>query len=156
MSKSTRVFGFCFCSCDLEFSCAYSVFYSYFYSFSTAALLINLFFLYFLWTRNLLCMAYQVHFLKGKLFYKDYCPNSFEMSLLNCVPCVSYVPTCQKHANFSFFCANIPINIPTCQFFNLACQRAKRGANFSISPAKRHTNFSFIFHFSIFEFFNYA
>ena len=51
---------------------------------------------------------------------------------------VVYVPTCQKRANFSFLRVNVPINLPTChtacQFFNLECQRAKRGANFSNIP----------------------
>ena len=46
------------------------------------------------------------------------------------------VPACQKHANFSLLHANMPINVPTCyttsQCFNLACQRAKRLANFSV------------------------
>ena len=38
------------------------------------------------------------------------------------------VLTCQSRANFSTWPASIP---KTCQFFNLACQRAKRRANFS-------------------------
>ena len=77
------------------------------------------------------------------------------MSLLNCVPCVSacqrasvvYMPTCLR-ANVPKGCqvpvsrANVPKIVPTChkacqtacQFFNLACQRAKEHANFSNIP----------------------
>ena len=48
------------------------------------------------------------------------------------------VPSCQNRASFSFLRANVPINVLTChvacQFFNLACQRAKRRANFSDIP----------------------
>ena len=28
---------------------------------------------------------------------------------------VAYVPTCQTRANFSFLCANVPVNVSTCQ-----------------------------------------
>ena len=42
---------------------------------------------------------------------------------------------CQKRTNFLFLRANVPTNASTCytacQCFNLACQRAKWGANFS-------------------------
>ena len=37
-----------------------------------------------------------------------------------------YVPTCQRLANFSTWCTNLS---NACQFFNLACKRAKKGAN---------------------------
>ena len=65
----------------------------------------------------------------------------------------AYVPTClQIYIYFSclraliFTCqraiklANVP---KVCQFFNLACQRAKRRANFSTSPAQ-FLNFSIV------------
>ena len=51
---------------------------------------------------------------------------------------VVYVPACQKHANFLFLLTNVPINL-------LTCQRAKRRAIFSSSPANRCANFSTIF-----------
>ena len=59
---------------------------------------------------------------------------------------VVYVPTCQKRANVSFLCANVSINESTChttcQCFNLACQHAKRRANFSnISLTKCYRKF---------------
>ena len=53
-------------------------FYSYF-SLSTTAQILNLFYSYFYWTRNLSHMACQVYFSKGKLLWKDCYPNSFEM-----------------------------------------------------------------------------
>ena len=42
---------------------------------------------------------------------------------------ITYVPTWQKRANFSFLCANVPINVP---LFQLGVPRIKRRANFSI------------------------
>ena len=43
-------------------------------------------------------------------------------------------------------CAKGVPNMPkACQFSNLACQRAKKRANFPTSPVKRRTNFSTIF-----------
>ena len=46
---------------------------------------------------------------------------------------------CQKRANFSFLCANVPINVSTChkacQCFNLVCQHGKWRANFSTCRA---------------------
>ena len=73
-----------------------------------------------------------------------------QKSLLNCVPCVPACPraacqrglranvsTCQptyrKRANFSFLRASVPKCHTTCQCINLACQRAKRRANFPIT-----------------------
>ena len=79
------------------------------------------------------------------------------LRMLNHVPGVPYVPvwstcpfvhvpTCQKSADFSFLRANKRANVPkACQPFNLACQRAKRRAIFSTSPAKRRANFLIIF-----------
>ena len=49
------------------------------------------------------------------------------------------VPMYQKRAKFSFLRANVPKNVSAChkacQCFNLACQRAKRRANFSTCGA---------------------
>ena len=106
-----------------------------------------------------------------RLFLKTSKQNKIKWVLiessLNSVPYVLCVPawsTCPR--------GNVPINVPTCkrrpiiqlgvprrisystwrpklpklcQFFNLACQRAKRGANFLTSPVKMRTNFSSIF-----------
>ena len=51
------------------------------------------------------------------------------------------VPSRQNRGTFSFLRANVPINAPTChkacQCFNLACQRAKKRANFSNIPLKK-------------------
>ena len=54
---------------------------------------------------------------------------------MQCVPCVRawstcprlYVPTSQKHANFSFLRANVP---KVCQFFNFAWQKAYQFFNY--------------------------
>ena len=82
-----------------------------------------------------------------------------KLSLLDCMPCVpchamatwsmcqwacmpvwitcqrACMPKCQKRSNFTFLPANKPINMPmcsrACHCFNLACQFAKRLANFS-------------------------
>ena len=56
----------------------------------------------------------------------------------------AHVSTCQKRANFSFLRANVPINVPTWQFFNLACHRAKAWQNFNLACqcAKRRAIFS--------------
>ena len=43
------------------------------------------------------------------------------------------VPTYRKRANFSFLRASVPKCHTTCQCINLACQRAKRRANFPIT-----------------------
>ena len=82
------------------------------------------------------------------------------MSYVPCVPVV-YVPMYQARANFSFLRANVPINMPTCQRcanYSTWNPSWHRRANFSISPAKRLTNFSNFFqkNFSTFAFFNYA
>ena len=64
-----------------------------------------------------------------------------------------YVLTCQKHANFLFLRANVPINVPTCQrasvpkvcqFFNLACERAKSVLIFQLGvpTCQRRVSFS--------------
>ena len=77
--------------------------------------------------------------------------DTSKLSLLNRVPCVPYVPTCQKRANFSFLRANAPTCRETCQrakacqCFNLACQRAKKRAIFSTSLAKWCANFQLFF-----------
>ena len=42
---------------------------------------------------------------------------------------ITYVPTWQKRVNFSFLCANVPINVP---MFQLGVPHIKRRANFSI------------------------
>ena len=82
----------------------------------------------------------------GGLGWKEF-PKS--RAMLACMPTWSTchrglranVPACQKHPNFSFLHANVPINVPTYhtvyQCFKLACQHAKRRANFSnIPPTK--------------------
>ena len=53
--------------------CRDHTFYSYFFCLLAAALILNLFSSCFWRTRNLPHRAYQMHFSKGKLFYKDYC-----------------------------------------------------------------------------------
>ena len=63
-----------------------------------------------------------------KIFFPQRCTTS--LSLLNRVSCMPFLPawsTCPKRANFSFLRANVP---KACQFFNLACQCAKRRAIF--------------------------
>ena len=50
-------------------------------------------------------------------------------------PSVVYVPTCKARVNFSFLCAIVPINVPTCQW----------SANCLTLTAKGRTNFSTIF-----------
>ena len=79
----------------------------------------------------------------GGLGWKEF-PKS--RAMLACMPTWSTchrglranVPACQKHPNFSFLHANVPINVPTYhtvyQCFKLACQHAKRRANFSNIP----------------------
>ena len=52
------------------------------------------------------------------------------------------MPTCQKRANFSF----LRTNMLTCQFFNLACQWAKKRAKFSSTFRKK-----IFFNFWIFQ-----
>ena len=74
------------------------------------------------------------------------------MSLLNCVP---YVPACQNGLRSSMLACHrglrttvltcqraksvpashfyVPINVPTCQFFNLACQHAKACQYFNLA-----------------------
>ena len=82
----------------------------------------------------------------GGLGWKEF-PKS--RAMLACMPTWSTcdrglranVPACQKHPSFSFLHANVPINVPTYhtvyQCFKLACQHAKRRANFSnIPPTK--------------------
>ena len=63
-----------------------------------------------------------------------------------------YVRTCQMHASYSIWHANMP---KACQYFNLAWQGAKMGANFPTSPAKRRTRISSIFK-EIFQFFHFS
>ena len=64
---------------------------------------------------------------------KSYIVSSYflNLSLLNRVPCVPTWSMCPL-ANV-LKRANVP---KACQFFNLACQRAKRRVNFSTSPAE--------------------
>ena len=108
---------------------------------------------------KLLLSQPTTHFLAEEFLDKIYWLRC--RSLLNCVPCVPcvptflcanmvyvprclcasvvYVPTCQRCAHFSFFRANVSINVPTCHMachcFNLWCQRAKWCTNFSTRPA---------------------
>ena len=72
-------------------------------------------------------------------------------SLLNRMPCVPYVPKCQKRANVLFLRANVPINVSMCRrrakgvpvfqaglptwqkraiFFNIACQKVCQLLNY--------------------------
>ena len=104
-------------------------------------------FLFFLVKKSiakLLLSQPTTHFLDEEFLDKIYWLRC--RSLLNCVPCVRtflcakmvYVPTCQRCAHFSFFRANVSINVPTCHMacncFNLWCQRAKWCTNFSTRP----------------------
>ena len=72
------------------------------------------------------------------------CPRTFEYVLKACQLLI-----------YTYQRANKPVNVPTCQLYNLAFQRAKRvpifqlgvptcqrRVNFSTSPAKRSVNFS--------------
>ena len=54
------------------------------------------------------------------------------------------VSTHQKCANFSFLCANVLMCHTSCRCFNLACQRAKRCANFSNIPLTNNKGNFFI------------
>ena len=79
---------------------------------------------------------------RAKRAYVIYVPTCLRASVVYVPTCLRagavYVPTCQKRANFSFLLASVPMNLPTChtacQYFNLACQRAKRCARFSSFP----------------------
>ena len=66
---------------------------------------------------------------------------------------VSVSKVCQRRSNFSTWRVNVP---KVCQVFNLACQRAKRCANFSSFSAKRRANcFNYISKENLFQFLNF-
>ena len=72
------------------------IIYFFFFSLSTTGLLLKLFSSCFLQTKNLSCMAYQVHFSKGKLFYKDCLSSSFEIPGNSLGVIFSFFMMCQE------------------------------------------------------------